>query len=260
MLLTIGQKLKQLRQAARKTVAKVAEDSGIKPQRVSFYEMDKGIPTIPILKKLAIGLECTIFDIIDETFERRQNGWIAFQESKIPITDLEMVKVCLLLHENNEQFLKWVVIAMHNATQNVMKLIVKGTASFSITETKKGIQPGSKKHYDDFQETHKKGKMPRMITFDELIDRLSSVDCNLSDEITENLKYFNKIRNNFEHSQTSSYSCNKIDIFILLENAIDTVRIIINNPQCRYKFSDSDFKKIDKLVKYIVNIVKIMNS
>ena len=62
--------------AVNKTVAKVAEDSGIKPQRVSFYEMDKGVPTIPILLKLAKGLECTIFDIIDEPLGRKADKCI----------------------------------------------------------------------------------------------------------------------------------------------------------------------------------------
>lgn len=74
--MTIGEKLKELRQKAGKTVAKVGEDSGIKPQRVSFYEMDKGIPTIPILQKLANGLNCTIFDIIDEPLGREKQRCI----------------------------------------------------------------------------------------------------------------------------------------------------------------------------------------
>ena len=74
--MTIGEKLKELRKSARKTVAKVAEDSGILPARVSFYEMDKGIPTIPILQKLAKGLDCTIFDIIDEPLGRKKEKCI----------------------------------------------------------------------------------------------------------------------------------------------------------------------------------------
>lgn len=72
--MTIGEKLKELRKIADKTVAKVAEDSGILPARVSFYEMDKGIPTIPILQKLAKGLDCTIFDIIDEPLGRKKTS------------------------------------------------------------------------------------------------------------------------------------------------------------------------------------------
>lgn len=74
--MTIGKKLKELRKIADKTVAKVAEDSGILPARVSFYEMDKGIPTIPILQKLAKGLDCTIFDIIDEPLGRKKDKCI----------------------------------------------------------------------------------------------------------------------------------------------------------------------------------------
>ncbi len=70
--MAIGEKLKELRKICGKTVAKVAADSGILPARVSFYEMDIGIPTIPILQKLAKSLDCTIFDIIDEPLERKK--------------------------------------------------------------------------------------------------------------------------------------------------------------------------------------------
>lgn len=73
---TIGEKLRELRGRIGKTVSKVGEDSGIKAQRVSFYEMDKGIPTIPILQKLAKGLDCTIFDIIDEPLGRKKEKCI----------------------------------------------------------------------------------------------------------------------------------------------------------------------------------------
>ena len=38
--------------------------------------MDKGIPTIPILQKLAKGLDCTIFDIIDEPLGRKKDKCI----------------------------------------------------------------------------------------------------------------------------------------------------------------------------------------
>ncbi len=74
--MTIGEKLKELRKISEKTVAKVADDSGILPARVSFYEMDKGIPTIQILQKLAKGLDCTIFDIIDEPLGRKKDKCI----------------------------------------------------------------------------------------------------------------------------------------------------------------------------------------
>lgn len=86
--MAIGERLKELRKKAEKTVAKVAKDSGILPARVSFYEMDKGIPTIPILQKLAKGLDCTIFDIIDEPLGRKKDKCIhseicSFYQKKI---------------------------------------------------------------------------------------------------------------------------------------------------------------------------------
>lgn len=49
--MTIGEKLKGFHKIADKTVTKIDDDIGILPARVNFYEyeMDKDIPTIPIL-------------------------------------------------------------------------------------------------------------------------------------------------------------------------------------------------------------------
>jgi len=96
--IAIGQKLKELRAATNKTVAEVAKDSGIFPARVSFYEMDRGIPTISILQKLAKGLNCTIFDIIDEPLGRKKDKCIHSEICPFYQKILNELKNCMLLH------------------------------------------------------------------------------------------------------------------------------------------------------------------
>lgn len=76
MAKTIGNRLREIRENLELSVLEISEKSGIPTQRIYFYELDKGIPTIPTLQKLAKGLGCTIFDIIDEPLGRTQSRCI----------------------------------------------------------------------------------------------------------------------------------------------------------------------------------------
>lgn len=67
---TIGERLKEIRENVGISTTEMSKKCCITAQKISFYELDKGMPTIPTLQKLAKGLDCTIFDIIDEPFGR----------------------------------------------------------------------------------------------------------------------------------------------------------------------------------------------
>lgn len=73
---TIGQKLREIRNNLGISAVEVSKKCGIPAQKINFYELDKGMPTIPTLQKLAKGLDCTIFDIIDEPLGRTQSKCI----------------------------------------------------------------------------------------------------------------------------------------------------------------------------------------
>lgn len=73
---TIGQKLKEIRDRLKISTTEMSKRCGITVQKINFYELDKGMPTIPTLQKLAKGLDCTIFDIIDEPLGRTQSKCI----------------------------------------------------------------------------------------------------------------------------------------------------------------------------------------
>ena len=74
--MTFGEKIKEIRESKNMTLDEVSKKCGIKAQKLTYYEKDKGIPTIPTLKKIAEGLACTIFDIIDEPLGRAQSRCI----------------------------------------------------------------------------------------------------------------------------------------------------------------------------------------
>ena len=74
--MTIGEKIKEIRQIKGLTLKEVSEKCGIPSSKLTFYETDRGMPTIPTLQKIAFGLDCTVFDIIDEPLGREQSRCI----------------------------------------------------------------------------------------------------------------------------------------------------------------------------------------
>lgn len=65
--MTIGQKMKQIREDKGMTLAEVAFVANISRQRLSALENDKtGTPSIPIIQRIAKGLHCSVLDIIAE--------------------------------------------------------------------------------------------------------------------------------------------------------------------------------------------------
>ncbi len=58
-------KLIVLRNECKLTQKELAEKIGVKSNTVSQYELGKREPSIPILKKIAEVLECTVDDLID---------------------------------------------------------------------------------------------------------------------------------------------------------------------------------------------------
>ena len=77
---TIGQKLNELRKELGITIEELGNRSGISRQQINYYELERGLPTIPTLQKLAKGLECSVFDIIDEPLGREDGMCIHFRK------------------------------------------------------------------------------------------------------------------------------------------------------------------------------------
>lgn len=74
--ITIGQKLKELRKKPKMSTQELSARTEIGASQINSYERDRVVPTISTLQKLAEGLECTIFDIIDEPLGRNQSRCI----------------------------------------------------------------------------------------------------------------------------------------------------------------------------------------
>ena len=73
--MTIGQKIKEIRQRNSLSMEDVAKASGVTRQRIFAIESDKYFPTIPTIQLMAKGLHCSPMDILTEplTGEHEKN-------------------------------------------------------------------------------------------------------------------------------------------------------------------------------------------
>lgn len=55
----IGQRLSAARSAVEWTQGELADAAGVNITKVSFYEMDRALPSVRTLRQLAIALDCS---------------------------------------------------------------------------------------------------------------------------------------------------------------------------------------------------------
>lgn len=73
--MTIGQKIREIRQSLGLTMEEVAKGAGLTRQRIYSIETDMYMPTIPTIQLVANGLHCSPMDILTEplTGEHEKN-------------------------------------------------------------------------------------------------------------------------------------------------------------------------------------------
>ena len=75
--MTIGHKIKEIREAKGWTLEQVANLTNLSRQRIQAIENGTGYPLIPTLIKLSKALDCSVADILNEPLELGlQNGEI----------------------------------------------------------------------------------------------------------------------------------------------------------------------------------------
>ncbi len=83
--MTIGQKIKQIREDKGLTLAEVAFVADITRQRLSAIENDtSGCPAIPTLQRIAKGLHCSVIDIIAEPLGEEYKLEIKKKDCSLP--------------------------------------------------------------------------------------------------------------------------------------------------------------------------------
>ncbi len=83
--MTIGQKIKEIRESKGWTLEQVANLTGLTRQRIQAIENGKGYPLIPTLIKFSKVLGCSVADILNEPLELGlKNGIIPAEPKKKP--------------------------------------------------------------------------------------------------------------------------------------------------------------------------------
>lgn len=116
-----------------------------------------------------------------------------------PLNAIVMAKEFLEHTEQDTYYLKWTVIAIHNALQGFMVLTLMGTSSLSIIIWKEEYH--GKTPYEVLNDPDK-----RLIGFSELFKRIKSKEYMQNNEfkgtthsINNSIKELNRIRNQFIH-------------------------------------------------------------
>ena len=139
--------------------------------------------------------------------EDYEKGAVRFYKYIIGLTSLDMLLHCLKTIQEKETYWQWVYISLHSAVQAYMVLALTGTNSlmtYKANDMKEWI-----KNYDARQELPE----VKLDFFENLYDKTKTLDIIThpnakpfvpSGSQDENIKYLNKLRNNFVHFLSDS--------------------------------------------------------
>ena len=87
--MTIGQKIKEIRELKGMTLEGVANLTGISRQRVQAIEAGTGYPLIPTIQKIANALRCPLRDLLDEPLELYLDAPEPLKDTDCPCANAE---------------------------------------------------------------------------------------------------------------------------------------------------------------------------
>lgn len=151
--------------------------------------------------------------------------YLRVNEITEPENALDMLNEFLTQSKENDYYLKWAIIAAHNALQGFMVLALKGTSALPIIKKEKwqtGLSPCEilldREHdqkIDCFMDLFMKIKKAEYMQNSEFVDA--------SGEITRSVKKLNDFRNQFLHYPPSSWSISLMGIY---ETLVDVLTVI----------------------------------
>lgn len=93
----IGQRIKEARVAAKMTQAEVAEAMGVHQTTISQWETGLQSPKVTVLRRLAVVLNCGVYDLMaDDPVERLKAVDLVFQDK---MTEMKRIRIELGLPE-----------------------------------------------------------------------------------------------------------------------------------------------------------------
>lgn len=149
--------------------------------------------------------------------------FLRVDEVSEPLNAVMMAKEFLERSEQDIYYLKWAIIAAHNALQGFMVLALKGTCNLQIIKWKKAyneksayeILSDSEQELDFFLGLYKKIKSNKYMQNTAFIDE--------SGKTSYSIKELNKIRNQFIHYLPCNWS---LETQLMIDALKDTMKVI----------------------------------
>lgn len=163
---------------------------------------------------------------------------------------INMLKEFLAQSEKNEYYLKWTVIAAHNALQGLMVIALKGTSSLQVIRWEKTYYDKSAYEVltdpniklDNFLKLFGKIKSNKYMQNDTFIDE--------SGEVTFSINELNNIRNQFVHYLPCSWSISVLLVYHILADVIKVIAFLIQKcTEVRRNYNEQELCKIDEVIE-----------
>lgn len=161
-----------------------------------------------------------------------------------------MLREFLTQAVQDEYYLKWVIIAAHNALQGLMVLALKGTSSLQVIKLEDADQCKSaydlladpKKKLDSFMGLFKKIKNKKYMQNDIFFDK--------SGDVADSIKRLNEIRNQFIHYFPCSWSISTFLVYKILTDALKVIIFLTQEcSEVKRNFNDQELLNITLVIK-----------
>lgn len=171
-------------------------------------------------------------------------------EASESLNAINMLKEFLAQSEKNEYYLKWTVIAAHNALQGLMVIALKGTSSLQVIRWEKTYYDKSAYEVltdpniklDNFLKLFGKIKSNKYMQNDTFIDE--------SGEVTFSINELNNIRNQFIHYLPCSWSISVLLVYHILADVIKVIAFLIQKcTEVRRNYNEQELCKIDEVIE-----------
>ena len=188
--------------------------------------------------------------------------WLRADERMEAINSLEITYYFILEVHNDPYNWKWIMIALHNATQAFMVLALQGTASLNVVKNREkwfeairlgNEYPKQQQKLLNFLDLYKDIKSK-----DRMMQNIYSECFSGSEEIDESMRTLNELRNNFIHFIPSNWSLEIVWLPVICKQVLLVVEFLILESGNVSFYDNDEFEKANlaELITRIRNELK----
>lgn len=187
----------------------------------------------------------------------KSDAFLRVNEQSEPLNAIMMTKEFLERSEQDIYYLKWAIIAAHNALQGFMVLALKGTSNLQIIKCEEAYN--EKSAYEVLSDPKQK-----LCYFTELFKRIKSnkymQNAAFKDEsgkITYSIKELNETRNQFIHYLPLQWSIETLFVVNILTDTIKIISFLTNNCiEVQRHYDEQQLSEISGAIKRCNSILR----